>query len=360
MATGIEAGGDAMTGAIIGRAVEPDHGEGHTAGRGNCRNCDAALVGNHCHDCGQAAHVHRSLSAIGHDIAHGVFHIEGKIWRTLPMLLFKPGQLTRRYVHGQRARFVSPLALFLFSVFLMFAAVESAGGPVLADKNKGDAKVLASAIVKQITDAKTRLEALRADRARMVAARESTVDIDGEIFGAQSEIAGLVTANSLTMSDSTIAGVLPKSLPKGAHASLGWKNLDAEVNKALLNPELLVYKLQSSAYKFAWALIPLSLPFMWLMFAWRREHKLYDHAIFVTYSLSAIMLMTVAMALLAAFGVNGGFIVLLIPIHFFLQLKGAYALGIPGALVRTVFLIVASLVVMTLFSVILLMLGLLG
>jgi hypothetical protein len=32
------------------------------------------------------------------------------------------------------------------------------------------------------------------------------------------------------------------------------------------------YKLQSSAYKFAWALIPLSLPFMWLIFAGRRNY----------------------------------------------------------------------------------------
>ena len=40
--------------------------------------------------------------------------------RTLPMLAWKPGELTRRYIDGQRARFVSPIALFLFCVFLMF------------------------------------------------------------------------------------------------------------------------------------------------------------------------------------------------------------------------------------------------
>jgi hypothetical protein len=50
-----------------------------------------------------------------------VFHFEGKIFRTLPMLVFRPGALTRRYIAGERARFVSPLALFLFTVFAMFA-----------------------------------------------------------------------------------------------------------------------------------------------------------------------------------------------------------------------------------------------
>ncbi len=71
------------------------------------------------------AKAHRTLSAFGHDILHSVLHFDGKIWRTLPMLFWKPGELTRRYVHGECAKFVSPLALFLFSVFLTFAAFNS-------------------------------------------------------------------------------------------------------------------------------------------------------------------------------------------------------------------------------------------
>jgi hypothetical protein len=58
---------------------------------------------------------------LGHDILHGVFHFEGKMWRTLPELFFHPGRLTRRYIDGERAKFVSPMALYLFTVFLMFA-----------------------------------------------------------------------------------------------------------------------------------------------------------------------------------------------------------------------------------------------
>ncbi|MBZ4110701.1 DUF3667 domain-containing protein, partial [Escherichia fergusonii] len=33
----------------------------------------------------------------------------------------RPGSLTRRYIHGERAKFVSPFALFLFSALLMYA-----------------------------------------------------------------------------------------------------------------------------------------------------------------------------------------------------------------------------------------------
>src|SRR3982751_1883776 len=120
-----EALGDAVTGGIVGRAVEPKAGEasdGHTH-ETNCLNCGSELVGDFCYACGQHAHVHRTLSAFFHDFLHGVLHFEGKIWRTLPLLAWKPGELTRRYIDGERARFVSPIALFLFSVFLMFGVI---------------------------------------------------------------------------------------------------------------------------------------------------------------------------------------------------------------------------------------------
>lgn len=47
----------------------------------------------------------------------------------LPLLLFRPGQLTYDYVHGKRARYVPPVALFLLSVFMMFFAFSFVEGP---------------------------------------------------------------------------------------------------------------------------------------------------------------------------------------------------------------------------------------
>lgn len=94
-------------GGLTARAVEPRAGESaHGSDHGLCISCGTRLVGEHCHACGQSGHVHRTVGAIGHELAHGVFHFEGKIWRTLPMLAFRPGELTRRYVAGERARFV--------------------------------------------------------------------------------------------------------------------------------------------------------------------------------------------------------------------------------------------------------------
>lgn len=61
------------------------------------------------HYWGQKAHV----AAIGHDLIYGVLHLDGKFWRTLPLLIW-------RYIHGKCAKFVSPLGMFLFGIFPMF------------------------------------------------------------------------------------------------------------------------------------------------------------------------------------------------------------------------------------------------
>lgn len=125
----LDALGDIVGGAVLARAVEPSAGEvreGHSEEK-SCLNCGTALVGSYCHACGQHAHVYRTLGAFAQDFLTGALNFEGKIFKTLPLLVWRPGDLTRRYVEGQRVRFVSPLALFLFCVFLLFATFQVAG-----------------------------------------------------------------------------------------------------------------------------------------------------------------------------------------------------------------------------------------
>ena len=365
MTGGIEAAGDAIAGGLVARAIEPQHGEdavgsdGHTHEHA-CLNCGATLVGAYCHACGQHAHVHRTLFAIFHDILHGVFHFEGKVWRTLPMLAVKPGDLTRRYIHGQRARFVSPLALFLFSVFLMFAVFESVGGPIRLNANQ--ATMTNGAPVK-VADFKAELaktQALVADlerqRSAALAKGLPVTEIDKRLEDARNDVTGLTAASAM------VNGISPDALtlPNNVKVHTGSKDFDEKARESLKNPKLLLYKLQSSAYKFAWALIPLSLPFMWLIFAWRRQYKLYDHAVFVTYSLSFVMVLLVAMALAAAGGAATAWALFLIPVHMFAQLKRAYLLGWLSTTWRTVALLFASSITLGLFATALLALGVLG
>src|SRR5438128_6700886 len=177
MVAGIEGVGEMITGGLLARSVEPAAGE--AGGHGEiCLNCGAALVGGFCHQCGQPAHVHRTIGAFWHDVAHSVLHFDGKIWRTLPLLAWKPGELTRRYIAGERARFVSPMALFLFSVFLMFAVFGWVGGPLGPVSSEGRS---AEAVAEGRQAAEARLHRMEADRAARVARGENVQVIDRQI-----------------------------------------------------------------------------------------------------------------------------------------------------------------------------------
>jgi hypothetical protein len=124
-----------------GSQAQPEHREledGHFA-EGACLNCDTELLGGHCHASGQKAHLHRTVGAFMHDLLHGALHFDGKTWKTLPMLALKPDELTRHYNAGERKRFVSPMALFLFSIFLMFAVFQFVSLTAPSDINSTDA-----------------------------------------------------------------------------------------------------------------------------------------------------------------------------------------------------------------------------
>src|SRR5207253_1393134 len=171
--------GDAVTGGLLARAVEPQAGEadtGHTHEK-SCLNCGTLLTGAYCHVCGQKAHVHRSVRGFFQDFVAGLFNFEGKIWRTLPMLAWCPGILTRRYIAGERARFVSPVALYLFTVFAMFAVLNFTG--TFGSSNAGTH--LKAGLKSDIQGNQKRLAALEVKRELAAKAKQNVTDLDKQI-----------------------------------------------------------------------------------------------------------------------------------------------------------------------------------
>lgn len=362
MAVGIEGVGEAVTGGMLADAVEPATGEAAAGAEANCLNCGAELAGAYCHQCGQKGHVHRTIHAFLNEFLHGVVHFEGKIWRTLPLLAWRPGDLTRRYVEGERARFVSPLALFLFSVFLMFATFSLVGGPFGLSDSAPNQEARQD-LNREVRQSEARIHALEGERRAAVAAGQPTAAIDARLADLRQEQVGLTAAEHFVGTTAPAPGRNTLNLD-GVRADTGWPWFDRAINEAARNPSLLAYKLQTDAYKFSWVLIPISVPFVWLMFAWRRRYKLYDHAVFVTYSIAFMTLLVVTLSLIrAAIGtsaLSGVALTFGPPVHMFRQLTGAYQLRWFSALWRTVALLVFAMVAASLFFVLLLMLGLLG
>lgn len=396
MAGDIEGIGDVVTGTLAagalsrgGRRTGARHSSDADIEHGLCLNCGARLVGDYCQSCGQSAHIHRSMGAFFHDLLHGVLHFEGKTWRTLPLLAWRPGELTRRYIHGERARFVSPMALFLFAVFLLFGIASFAGGePDLS----GAGTDIKRNMVGEVQSLNTKIAALESeiasdklDREEMATTRSDLVEAEQaqraimtsyQALKGQTDLASANLgkredqfANFMRAVEEEYQGNATDERPIAERPVINvsndeMKNLDDSwlgrkfakgIEKAQANPALVFYKVKTNAYKFGWALIPLSVPFVWLVTIGpgMRQWHIYDHIVFTTYSIGFMLLLGIVLIVLGMARVPAGWLAMIAivypPFHMYRQLRGAYRLGRFNAAVRMALLLVCSIVALSLF-----------
>ncbi|MFQ3665047.1 MAG: DUF3667 domain-containing protein [Sphingomonadaceae bacterium] len=366
-----EAAGQFATAAGVAAVVDPPAAP-KVGSAATCLNCGAPVTSAYCGACGQKTHLHRTIGDAVHELVHNVLHFDGKVWKTLPLLAWKPGVLTREYIHGRRVRYVSPFALFLLTVFLTYL-VFSFGGPRLANDSVQFGGRDGGASVSGAVSAEEGLAAARADlQAELEAARADPARA-GDVARIERMLAGLDTVVKAAVRPDGSVGVGPDNLAeviREAHASgaarvdfFGIESIEKKANAALANPELAFYKMKQKGYKLSFLLVPLSLPWLWLMFFWRRDYHGYDHVVFLLYSISFMSLLVIAAVLLSWAGVTSGWVygVLLLgyPLfHLYRQLKDAYQLSRSGALVRTAFLSVAAVTTLSIYAFLVLLLGL--
>ena len=335
--------------------------EGQAHADSACANCGSELQGHFCHGCGQSAHVHHSLLHLIEEVVHGLWHFDAKGWRTIPLLIAFPGELTRRYIDGQRVRFISPLGLFLFMVFLMFFAFsfststainfsDSAGNAQVKQELKtGQQKLIADARL-EVTQAQAELEAAKKSHGD-VAAKQS--ELDTALAEQKALETGLVNAEKIAAQ--IAAHDLAAAPVDGSVTLFGQKkDLHKVLQHALDNKDLVAYKMKNNAYKFALVLVPVSLPFLWLMFFWRRNITLFDHAVFSLYSLSFMALLFALLSVLLTLEMSGIAVALALivpPVHMYRQLKGTYQLTHLQTVWRTAVLALCACTMVLLFFV---------
>ena len=345
----MEAAGAAVTAGIAAAAIDGQKSHGAGAHHGACANCGAELAGNYCANCGQPAHVHRTLGHMVEEFLHGLLHFDTRAWRTLPMIVFRPGTLTHDYVHGKRARFISPLAMFLLAVFTMFVVFAFAGGASVGVDNSAARGEVAAAI-----------QETRADLTAELSASLREAAAASEPVGSP----GAAPEGSQTHTSSAPEQIVAAADAKKIKVQTGWPDLDKKIEHKLENPELAVYKFQNAAYKFAFLLVPISLPFMWLLFFWKRGLTLFDHTVYILYSLSFVSMLFIVASLVSALPVLfewlAPFMMLAIPVHAFFHLKGAYALTWFSALWRTPVLMVFAALTLAIFLLAILAVGFVG
>lgn len=261
---------------------------------GACANCATPLVGAYCHACGQKAHLHHRLSHLLEEVVEGVTHFDGRLWRTLPLLAFNPGRLSREYREGRRARFVAPMHIFLFAIFLLFLLPMFTGRHLIS------------------------IEPLAAGQAPTVVVGE-----------------GRATP-----------------LREKAKADTERPKLESYLEAKAEDGKYYSYKIESLAYKLAFVMAPISMAILWVLTLGRgRRWTAYDHAVVALYGLGFLALLLCLQnlaprAIADPVAQVGGVAAAL---HATVHLRGAYGLSWAGAAVRAVALGVLSVLGFGLF-----------
>ena len=88
----------------------------------HCLNCEAELNGPFCHKCGEKvlSDKDRTLLAVLGEFMSSLWNFDNKFYRSLKLLLFKPGELSRLYILGVRQRYLRPVRFFLIANLLYF------------------------------------------------------------------------------------------------------------------------------------------------------------------------------------------------------------------------------------------------
>lgn len=94
-----------------------------------CASCGHPSDGRYCARCGEERLDPRKLTVwyfVSHTLVSEVADLDGKIWRTLRLLLFRPAFLALEYSAGRRKPYVQPLRVLLTAMIVY--ALSTQGG----------------------------------------------------------------------------------------------------------------------------------------------------------------------------------------------------------------------------------------
>ena len=271
-----------------------------------CPNCSTPLQGPFCYACGQSGEdYHRSIVRLGAEALEGLFEMDGRLWRTLPKLITKPGKLTREYLDGHRAPQIPPFRMFLIVVVIVFFA-----GSLGAAGKHGETHIVAPKDV----------AGMSADMKKDMA--KDGFDID---------------ANGVNMHGT--------KLKARERQSAGGKWMLDRLQTISDNKAAFKAAMNDWGHRLAILALPMSACILGLLFIFRRQFVLFDHLIFSMHSLSFQGLL-LSVIMIGDHFINGPLDILYLasPVHLFVHMRGVYGRGVFMTLVRMFLLFVASCV----------------
>lgn len=318
-----------------------------------CANCGAGLQGPFCHVCGQDSDTHkRSIFHLMWEASEGMFELDGRLARTLPLMVLRPGELARDYMEGRLQRHVPPFRTFLVALLIFIFAAEHASHEQVVDgerKKAAETAALATPQGRAKAAATRRTEAAQALQEELRDAASERADALHDPHHrpdrAQASYERAVAraqaryARSLHRADRVAQGLPAKdpNEPQPA-ATSAWKaKFNASVKKATDNPDYYWSVLFTWGHRAAILLLPIVGLSLALAYRKRRDIFIYDHLL-VAMNLLSFGFLISAVGLLLPFAAMGwwfGLVALWTLVNLFQTLRGAYGSGWLGATAKT-------------------------
>lgn len=331
----LEIAAAAAVGGLASPAAHTKPSEDH------CRNCGAPLYGRYCHACGQGADDHhRSIVHLAWEAVEGLTHLDGRIAKTLPALLFRPGRLAADYTSGRLNRHIPPFRLFLVSLLIFMLSLEvvvrqgvrtAVANTAMANSIASTSRALSASVGAANVDTTSALGA--APQAPSV-----SVDVEtGKPTGVR--VAPVTAANG--------PGAVHLKFAEGhGDASPQAKWIREHMARALSNPTFYVTVVFEWAHRLAFLLLPILAAELTVLYFYRRRFFVFDHLMVAMQYLSFCFLLWAAVWL-APLRFWGWIIwpaLIWTPANLFLTLRGAYGSSVLGAGLKALFLWISTLV----------------
>lgn len=329
-----------------------------------CANCEVPLQGTYCYNCGQLAEdFHRNSWHLLVEAVESLLHLDGRLFKTLPNLIRRPGQLTRDYLAGKRAWQVQPFRMFLVILLIVLFVghlatksaehkVEAEGGHA-TDTVAGSPNAEAAAKVEKArleieanpdlspTEKAAALAATRGDwaafSARMAEKASETSDVPATA-GPVSQVPSPTATHATADSDEVRvkSRILEDDDPR-LQSFRHWA--EARMKAVKEDPERFALIMEIWLHRVAILALPVSALMLSLLFIFNRRYFVFDHLIFSMHSLSFQMLLaTVILLLSMVVGGAAWWLILIMPVHLYVHMKGAYQRSAFGTVVRMIVL----------------------
>jgi hypothetical protein len=352
MSHDMEAAGAAALGGLTS-------GEHHPVTPGEpCRNCGGPVEARYCSRCGQlASNFHRPFFGLVASSLADTFALDSRLWRSVPMLLFRPGRMTRNYLDGKRARYVPPFRLFLLASVLFFLTVFGLGDQLgwYKDWNINPG----SGVEMSEEDREQAVTALKEQLARD--------DLDSESReGVELALSNLESGVKLPFVDETTGEVDREAMNEAIEQTANDGATEAEIRgmkeagdrfaRVLENQDRFGARFREWAPRFSLMFMPLLALMLTVLYAWRRDVYVYDHVItalhFQTFVYSLLTLLLLGGAFLHTgagwlFGIGTLWGIW----YLHRQLRVTYGTGMFMAALRTSILLILGITVLFILAV---------